>query len=124
MTFSTLEVGTMRKRKKGKNKGEAEDNEIQEQFVINVKDDRFKAVHEDHTFAIDPSNPHFKKTKSMAALLDERSKRQKNKRGGEGDHGTKKTDGSGGRSLTSLVESVKRKSAAAEPQVNGKRRKM
>lgn len=63
----------------------------------------------------------------MAALLEERSKRQNSIRGGEGEeHQKKKTGESGGRSLESLVESVKRKSAAAEQQGygSGKRRKM
>lgn len=46
-----------RKGKKGKE--DQEDQEIQEDFVINVKDDRFKALHEDHQFAIDPSNPQY-----------------------------------------------------------------
>jgi hypothetical protein len=48
-----------KKTRKGK-KGKAEDDgpdEIQEEFVIDVKDDRFKALHDDYTFAIDPSNP-------------------------------------------------------------------
>ena len=48
------------KRRKGKGKrgmhGE-EDNEAQESFVMNVKDERFKALFEDHQFAVDPSNP-------------------------------------------------------------------
>ena len=46
-----------RKGKKDRKKGELDDNEIQEDFKIDLKDDRFKALHEDHTFAIDPSNP-------------------------------------------------------------------
>ena len=50
--------GKKRKGKKGK-KGEDDDQELelQEDFSIDVKDERFKALHEDHTFAIDPSNP-------------------------------------------------------------------
>jgi hypothetical protein len=47
------------KGKKGKKKGELDDNEIQEDFSIDVSDDRFKALHEDHMFAIDPSNPQY-----------------------------------------------------------------
>ena len=43
-----------KKAKRGPDDGE---NELQEDFSIDVKDDRFKAVLEDHTFAIDPSNP-------------------------------------------------------------------
>lgn len=47
-----------KKSKKGKKKGvDDRDEDIQEDFNIDVKDDRFKALHEDHTFAIDPSNP-------------------------------------------------------------------
>ena len=45
------------KGKKSKKKGDLDDNEIQEDFAIDINDDRFKALHEDHTFAIDPSNP-------------------------------------------------------------------
>ncbi|KAH7882945.1 hypothetical protein F5I97DRAFT_1930559 [Phlebopus sp. FC_14] len=100
--------------------------EIQDDFVIDVKDERFKALHEDHQFAIDPSNPHFKKTKSMANLLDERSKRQKSL-GGQDDQGSR-TQGAvsedGDRSLQNLVERVKRKSATANQEGLGKRRKL
>lgn len=45
-----------RKGKKRKSKDE-DDTEIQADFTIDVKDDRFKVLHEDHQFAIDPSNP-------------------------------------------------------------------
>jgi hypothetical protein len=50
------EKSLKRKGKKGK-KAVENDNEIQEDFAINVEDERFKALHENHTFAIDPSNP-------------------------------------------------------------------
>jgi hypothetical protein len=61
----------------------------------------------------------------MTALLDERSKRQRSSRGDEGgERPAKKTDRGGERSLTSLVESVKRKTAAAEQQGSGKRRRV
>jgi len=33
------------------------DQDTQEDFRINVADERFKSLHEDHAFAIDPSNP-------------------------------------------------------------------
>jgi hypothetical protein len=33
------------------------DQDTQEDFRIDVADERFKALHEDHSFAIDPSNP-------------------------------------------------------------------
>lgn len=48
--------GRKKRGKKGK-KGAEDEAEVQEEFAIDVKDDRFKAVLEDHTYAIDPSNP-------------------------------------------------------------------
>lgn len=39
-----------------------EDNgpgDTQDDFVIDVKDERFTAIHEDHRFAIDPTNPQY-----------------------------------------------------------------
>lgn len=48
--------GKKRKQKKGKT-ADQQENETQDDFKIDVKDDRFTALHEDHTFAIDPSNP-------------------------------------------------------------------
>ncbi|KAI0048362.1 hypothetical protein FA95DRAFT_1605340 [Auriscalpium vulgare] len=109
-----------RKGRKGR-RGEEEDAELQEDFSINVKDDRFTAVHEDHTFAIDPSNPHFKKTKSMTALLEERQKRRKH-RPSDTPRDAAPSPSTASQSLTNLVERVKRKSAA--PEGMGKRRKL
>ena len=46
------------KKRKGRKKTRDEDeNELQDNFAIDVKDERFTALHEDHVFAIDPSNP-------------------------------------------------------------------
>ncbi|PCH33705.1 hypothetical protein WOLCODRAFT_160280 [Wolfiporia cocos MD-104 SS10] len=115
------------KKKKGKKAAAEEDNELQEDFKIDVRDERFKAVHDDYAFAIDPSNPRFKKTKSMSALLDERSKRQKEKHSAADGPGAAESGGgdqSNGNNLKKLVESVKRKSAAAGQPGTGKRRKV
>jgi len=113
------------KRKKGKKTAEMEENEVQEDFSINVKDDRFQAVHDDHAFAIDPSNPRFKKTKNMSALLEERAKRQRQKYSdADGPAPIKPQDSGAHDSLKSLVESVKRKSAVMEQSGTGKRRKL
>lgn len=46
-----------RKGKKKPKKTDAEENETQEDFSIDATDDRFKAIHDDYNFAIDPSNP-------------------------------------------------------------------
>ncbi|KAK7217471.1 hypothetical protein V2G26_005474 [Clonostachys chloroleuca] len=49
------------KKKKGKKgKKDLATGNLQEDFSMDVGDDRFKAVFEDHEFAIDPSNPRFK----------------------------------------------------------------
>ncbi|KAH8120202.1 hypothetical protein DFH11DRAFT_1558886 [Phellopilus nigrolimitatus] len=111
-----------RGKKKGKDAGE---EETQEDFQIDVKDERFKALHEEHIFAIDPSNPHFKKTKSMAALLEERGKRQHGRGARTGERTSAKGDEtSKTQSLQSLVESVKRKSNHLGGRGVDKRRKV
>jgi len=126
---AVLKAEKQRKNKKSKHgrKKHGEDDgpgETQDDFVINVKDDRFVAMHEDHQFAIDPSHPQYKKTKSMAALLDERSKHQKSNPRSDNStpsYGTVQQDS---RSLQSLVESVKRKSTTFDQNGLGKRRKL
>jgi hypothetical protein len=55
---AVLKAEKGRRKRKGRKKQDiAKDEEVQEHFTIDVKDERFKAVHEDHAFAIDPSNP-------------------------------------------------------------------
>jgi hypothetical protein len=63
----------------------------------------------------------------MAALLEERQKRQREIRGNEFDANlvkSRKVGVSDGRDLQSLVESVKRKSVQSEVAGQGKRRKL
>lgn len=59
--FNMKSVIKAEKGKKGKKKKKAleVDAELQTDFAIDVKDTRFDALHEDHTFAIDPSNPQY-----------------------------------------------------------------
>ncbi|CAE7149382.1 unnamed protein product [Rhizoctonia solani] len=114
-----------RQDKKGVSANEVEDGR---DFHIDVKDERFSMLHEDHEFAIDPTNPHFQNTKAMKALLDERAKRQRERQTKEEVQAREKIkvvrEGtSDERSLRSIVESVKRKSSAARPGV-GKRQKL
>ncbi|KAI0159652.1 hypothetical protein GGR57DRAFT_433450 [Xylariaceae sp. FL1272] len=66
-------------KKKGKNKVE-DHGGLQQGFEMNVGDDRFKAVFENHEFAIDPSNPKFKATSGMKKVLEEGRKKRKNDR--------------------------------------------
>lgn len=62
----------------------------------------------------------FKKTKSMSALLEERSKRQEGREEVSGS--VSRTEGQ--KSLDNLVENVKRKSHAIGENRVGKRRKL
>lgn len=65
------------KHKKGK-KGEAVELPPDD-FNVDVKDERFQRLWENHEFAIDPSNPRFKATAGMKALLEEGRKRRRYK---------------------------------------------
>lgn len=104
-------------KKKGK-KGKTDDEAagLQEDFKMDVDDDRFKAIFDEHEFAIDPSNPKFKATSGMKKLLEEG--RKKRKTGGDEDNGegrrekkTKKaTAGGEHNDLSRLVSSIKKKS--------------
>ncbi|KAH0434157.1 hypothetical protein CcaCcLH18_05481 [Colletotrichum camelliae] len=115
-----------KKKGKGKNKkgkktaGDDDDDKVglQEGFKINVDDDRFKAVFESHEYAIDPSNPKFKKTEAMQTLLEEGRKKRKvgddevpAERSGKK---AKKESKSGDAELSGLVASVKRKAKAGK----------
>ncbi|KZS95969.1 hypothetical protein SISNIDRAFT_451626 [Sistotremastrum niveocremeum HHB9708] len=109
------EKGVKHKRKgKKKQLGNEALDETQDKFQINVNDERFKALHEDHQFAIDPSNPQFTKTKSMSAVLSEGSRRRNNHQ----------SPPSTEADLHSLVERVKRKAAQMDAPPKGKRQKI
>lgn len=122
--FDINEIARAEKRakkssKKSKNKdGEVESKRggLQKGFNMDVGDERFAGrLFGNHEFAIDPSNPRFKGTEGMKKLLEEGRKVRDD---GEGDvpEGKKrdkkrKAGGIGGKeSLSSLVESVKKKS--------------
>ncbi|KAF9518327.1 hypothetical protein BS47DRAFT_1423201 [Hydnum rufescens UP504] len=103
------------------------EDEDDDHFTADVTDSRFQALHEDPDFAIDPSHPQFKATKSMAAFLQERTRRQKETRFTASKEtarsGTYDAADSG--DVQSLIESVKRKSqgSAVQGQMVNKRRK-
>ncbi|KAG8930677.1 pre-rRNA-processing protein esf1 [Tulasnella sp. 417] len=120
-------------RKKGQHDEEAgNDEEVEDgrDFEIDVNDQRFKALHDEYEFAIDPSNPHYKKTKAMGRLLDERRRRLKEKvkteAEGKGERRLASKMTAGGRhadsELQKLVQSVKRKSATEGPSRSELRR--
>ena len=102
-----------KKEKKSKGKDDGREHEVQQNFAINVQDERFQGVFDDHRFALDPSHPSFLKTKNMDKLMDERRKRDKKKRkepsrGGSESEVPVKESGS---DLADLVKSVKKRSA-------------
>ena len=76
------------KHKNRKNKNKTNDDEVdidpaaaaaatQDSFQIPLSDPRFARLYENHEFAIDPTNPKFKATSGMKALLEEGRKRRK-----------------------------------------------
>ncbi|CAH0054823.1 unnamed protein product [Clonostachys solani] len=73
-----LRAEKQKKKKKGKkSKKDLAAGNLQEDFNMDVGDDRFKAVFEDHEFAIDPSNPRFKGSEGMNQLLEEGRKKRR-----------------------------------------------
>ncbi|KAL1720744.1 hypothetical protein EV715DRAFT_196489 [Schizophyllum commune] len=120
------------KKGRGKKRGKSgeEEKDLQEDFTLDVNDERFKVLHEDPSFAIDPTNPQFKKTKAMSALLEERVKRRKSAVG-DGEDARKTSHkraaspsaDDGARSLQNLVESVKRKSVSSGSEPRPQKRK-
>ncbi|PYI01856.1 hypothetical protein BO78DRAFT_378184 [Aspergillus sclerotiicarbonarius CBS 121057] len=107
-----------KKNKKGKNKGKQVETPVDD-FEMEVADPRFARLFESHEFAIDPTNPRFKSTSGMKALLEEGRKRRRDRDDGADEEvasrDTKKKqkknvskDG-GSDDLKKLVEKVKRK---------------
>lgn len=113
--------GKKKKAKKGWNgenlEDDADGNEVNDGFVMNVKDERFKEAFENHDFAIDPSNPKFVETEGMKQLLQEGRKRRENVIGdddvrGNGKSVKRKADREGAGDVDDLVEKIKRRKAS------------
>ncbi|GJN92441.1 hypothetical protein Rhopal_005471-T1 [Rhodotorula paludigena] len=116
-------------------KAKAEDEPVNDEFKVNLADDRFKSLYEDYDFAVDPSNPRYQKSRNMEAILAEGRKRRATKGDkarapvvapAEGGASKKRAaaaaDGStDADSLRALAEAVKRK--AGEVGGRGKRAK-
>ncbi|KAG8935267.1 pre-rRNA-processing protein esf1 [Tulasnella sp. 408] len=106
--------------KKGWNDEEAgseDEAEHWRDFEIDVKGQRFWALHDKSEFAIDPSNPHFKEPKATSQLLDERRKRLKEEVKPEAEQrGAKRAaweaaaGGNASLDFQKLIQSVKRRS--------------
>ncbi|KAI8879213.1 hypothetical protein K501DRAFT_325646 [Backusella circina FSU 941] len=110
----------MEKKKKGNKKGK--NNLPEDDFEINVTDPRFAAIQDSHHFAIDPTNPQFKKTKSMKKLMDARQSKMKIDKADNDNWKKEKKPEKKKDSLSQLVASVKRK-GALDKSKSGKRQK-
>ncbi|EDV45464.1 ESF1 homolog [Drosophila erecta] len=72
--------GSKRKRrqqlKKSKNQPQNLEK-LDDDFQVNLNDNRFKAVYKSHEFNIDPTHSHYKATKGMQQIIGEKLKRRK-----------------------------------------------
>ncbi|EKV04575.1 Pre-rRNA processing protein Esf1, putative [Penicillium digitatum] len=76
--MNEIEKAEKQARKKGKGKkGKKVEPAQADDFEVNVSDPRFARLYDTHDFAIDPTNPRFKSTSGMKALLDEGRKRRR-----------------------------------------------
>lgn len=110
------------RRKKARGKGKSQEPVPTDDFNVDVSDPRFARLYESHEFAIDPTNPRFKATSGMKALLDEGRKRRRTRDDDETEAPLETCDRpkkhkkaskeSGSDDLKRLVDKVKRQSKA------------
>lgn len=75
--FDMKEIAKAEKAKKKGKKAKKTAPVVEDNFQINTTDPRFAKLYESHEFAIDPTNPKFKDTSGMKALLEEGRKKRK-----------------------------------------------
>lgn len=71
------EKAARRKGKGKKGKKAADGEQVTDDFKVEAQDPRFAALFENHEYAIDPTNPRYKKTEGMKTLLEEGRKKRK-----------------------------------------------
>ncbi|KAK3912909.1 ESF1-like protein [Frankliniella fusca] len=71
------ETGSKSKKKAKRRKGKdtSQTNAPEDDFKINVDDSRFSALYTSHLYNIDPTDPHFRKSNGMEALISSKQKR-------------------------------------------------
>ena len=75
--FKDIVKNESKKAKKRKNKAKRDaEKKTEDTFKIDLSDDRFSAIFKKAEFNVDPSNPNFKKTKSMEAFIQEKQRRR------------------------------------------------
>lgn len=110
--FSLKGIMEKEKKSKKKRKRKAKDEEIvEDNFNVDLQDSRFDALFTSHHFAVDPSDPQYRKTKAMQTILVERQKRRERSEVEKAQPGQKTGDQSLRKdpSLSLLVKSVKSK---------------
>ncbi|KAH7950170.1 hypothetical protein HPB49_020487 [Dermacentor silvarum] len=65
-----------RKRKAESKAAQKEGKADGDDFQVDLADPRFSALYDSHHYNVDPTDPHFKKTKGMEALLTEKQRRR------------------------------------------------
>ena len=102
-----------KKNKKGKKNKKIDEEMVQDNFVANLDDPRFKEIFESHDYAIDPTNSEFKKTETMKKILKERAVRNKGKKSKPNDSNKtnkrKATETESNDNVRSLAEKLKKK---------------
>lgn len=73
-------LGKIREQEKGGKKNRKKKNKQllveEDTFEVNVGDDRFSALYSSHHYNIDPTDPNYRKTKAMEAIVVEKLKRR------------------------------------------------
>ncbi|CAG7830713.1 unnamed protein product [Allacma fusca] len=70
------ESNALSKKKKNKKWKKEKPAPETDEFQVDLQDNRFSALYLSHHFNVDPSDPNFKKTKGMEALVSEKQKRR------------------------------------------------
>ncbi|XP_073230335.1 ESF1 homolog [Porites lutea] len=113
-----------RKSKKRRKRKANQEEIVDDNFNVNLKDSRFDALFTSHHFAVDPSDPQYRKTKAMETIIEERQRRRETEgktdqaKSVEGDQSQRKDP-----SLSLLVKSVKSKTGQFYEQKKKKRLK-
>ncbi|KAG0666552.1 pre-rRNA-processing protein esf1 [Maudiozyma exigua] len=118
--FNMNEILRSEKEKGKRTKYQNKEKIVEDKFEANLNDPRFKEMFEDRDFAMDPSQPEFKATKTTKKMLQERNKRSKNNSGSnkrsKHSHNNKrdngKSDGSTSKSnIQNIVKKLKNKNS-------------
>lgn len=77
--FDMNEIVKAERKRGKKGKAAAASKKVEDDFELDVKDDRFKAVFDEPAYSIDPTHAAYKPTKAMRRLIDERQRRNKSR---------------------------------------------